>query len=275
MNNRASRLAVLIQFLATLMAADVVDSSPKEGATHGTHDEGMPAHWTYMGVEGPEHWGMLDDEYMVCEAGRAQSPININITTPDQTAPRSELVLRYKPSPVHVVNNGHTVQVNYQAGSTILFNGKEYKLRQFHFHEPSEHHVEGAGYPMEMHLVHQDASGHVLVVGVLIRLGAENTTLSHAGAWIQQRLGHRVPWEGEDVRSGLVMDVRDLLPKDTTHYYSYHGSLTTPPCTQGVQWIVFKEPMEVSEQQVQRIVGVVGHNARPIQMPHGREVEGH
>ena len=232
----------------------------------------LQAHWDYMGIDGPKHWGMLDKKYMACEKGRQQSPIDI-VAAHDPTI-HSTLEFHYQSSPVHVVNNGHTVQVNYKAGSLVRFNDKDYQLRQFHFHDPSEHHIGGKTFPMEMHLVHQDQSGHLLVVGVLIELGKTNTTLANAGKWVKQKLGHRVPVEGEEIRSGLVMDVKNLLPDDTSHFYSYHGSLTTPPCSEGVQWVVLKNHIEVSEQQVQRFVHTLGPNARPIQPPSGRIIEG-
>jgi carbonic anhydrase len=254
-------------YLAGVVWAESNSTSVNDSAPQALHQ----AHWDYMGIDGPTHWGMLDAGYMVCEKGREQSPIDVK-TFQDPQAP-SPLVFHYQSSPVHVVNNGHTVQVNYKAGSTVLYNGEEYELRQFHFHDPSEHHIDGKTYPMEMHLVHQSRSGHLLVIGVLVQIGEENRILDEAGKWVEQKLGHRVPIEGEDIRSGLVLNVKDLLPKDTSHFYSYHGSLTTPPCSEGVQWIILKEHIEVSEQQVQRFVSTIGTNARPIQLPSGRLIE--
>lgn len=262
-------------FGTLMLMPGLAERSEAEGTSVAGNDHAPqvspPAHWDYMGIDGPAHWGMLDAGYMVCEKGREQSPIDVK-TSQDPEAP-SSLVFHYQSSPVHVVNNGHTVQVNYKAGSTVLYNGQEYELRQFHFHDPSEHHIDGKTYPMEMHLVHQSPSGHLLVIGVLVQIGEENRILDEAGKWVEQKLGHRVPIEGEDIRSGLVLNVKDLLPKDTSHFYSYHGSLTTPPCSEGVQWIILKEHIEVSEQQVQRFVRTIGTNARPIQLPSGRLIE--
>ncbi len=253
--------------LADRSWAEGTPTSAKDSVPHASYQ----AHWDYMGIDGPEHWGMLDAGYMVCENGREQSPIDVKTSQDSET--QSSLVFHYESSPVHVVNNSHTVQVNYKAGSMVLFNGQEYELRQFHFHDPSEHHIDGKGYPIEMHLVHQSHSGHLLVIGVLIQSGKQNPILDQAGKWIEQKLGHRIPIEGEDIRSGLVLNVKDLLPKDTNHFYSYHGSLTTPPCSEGVQWIILKEHIEVSEGQVQRFVRTLGPNARPIQLPSGRLIE--
>lgn len=251
--------------------------SKAEGAAASANDPAPQAphqaHWDYMGIDGPQHWGILDAGYMVCEKGREQSPIDVK-TSQDHEA-FSPLVFHYQSSPVHVVNNGHTVQVNYKAGSTVQFNGQKYALRQFHFHDPSEHHIDGQRYPIEMHMVHQSQSGHLLVIGIFIQIGEHNPILDRAGKWIEQKLGHRIPIKGEDIRSGLVLNVKDLLPMDTSHFYSYHGSLTTPPCSEGVQWIILKEHIEVSEQQVQRFVRTIGPNARPIQLPSGRLIEAH
>ena len=260
-------ILVFLPSLVGLSWAEGPTASAKESTPQPSHQ----AHWDYMGIDGPEHWGMLDNRYMECEKGREQSPINI--VTSHDPGPQSQLVFNYQSSPLHVINNGHTVQVSYKAGSTVLFDGKEYQLRQFHFHDPSEHHIEGKTFPMEMHLVHQNKSGHLLVVAVLIELGKTNAALEKAGTWIKQKLGHRVPIEGEEIRSGLVVNVKNLLPKVTNHFYSYHGSLTTPPCSEGVQWVVLKNHIEVSEQQVQRFVRTVGPNARPLQLPSGRLIE--
>lgn len=258
---------ICVTWLAEDSVAEDTSATSKGPAPQSSH----AAHWDYMGIDGPDHWGILDAAYMVCEKGREQSPIDVK--TSHELESQSSLVFRYQSSPVHVVNNGHTVQVNYKAGSVVQFNDQEYDLRQFHFHDPSEHHIAGQSFPGEMHLVHQSRSGHLLVISVLMQIGEQNSMLDQAGKWVEQKLGHRIPIEGEDIRSGLVLNVNDLLPKETGHFYSYHGSLTTPPCSEGVQWIIMKEPIEVSEQQVQRFVRTIGSNARPIQLPSGRILE--
>ncbi|MFZ1746066.1 MAG: carbonic anhydrase family protein, partial [Nitrospirales bacterium] len=166
---------MLIVGLVGKSGAEDILASAKNPAPQAPHQ----AHWDYMGIDGPEHWGMLDAGYMVCEKGREQSPIDVK-TSHDSEA-LSPLVFHYQLSPVHVVNNGHTVQVNYRAGSMVLFHGEEYELRQFHFHDPSEHHVDGKTYPGEIHLVHQDQTGHLLVIGVLIQIGEHNLILDQAG----------------------------------------------------------------------------------------------
>ncbi len=237
--------------------------------THSDH-KSETSHWGYEGVEGPEHWAMLDPSYKVCETGREQSPINI--VMPRHGEGQEDLTFHYQPTPLTVWNNGHTIQVNYQGGSVLRLNGKSYKLRQFHFHDPSEHHIDGRVYPMELHLVHQDDGGHILVVGILLALGEENRVFSRVGDWMQQHAGHRLPSKGQEATTGLTFNLMDVLPHDT-HHFSYHGSLTTPPCSEGVQWIVLKTPIEISKMQAEPFVTTIGPNARPLQPLGEREVQ--
>ena len=124
------------------------------------HDEPLLAHWDYMGIEGPEHWGLLSKAYMTCEAGDRQSPINIETTQKPQS--QQTIKFQYAPTRIFEVNNGHTIQVSHESGCKADLNGRPYRLRQFHFHNPSEHHIDGKAFPMEMHLVHQDSEGHIL-----------------------------------------------------------------------------------------------------------------
>ena len=236
---------------------------PPRGADNRDADHTSEAdHWGYEGVEGPAHWALLDSSYTVCETGREQSPINIVVSRDGEG--QEELEFHYRPTRLRLQNNGHTIQVNYQGGSSLQLNSREYKLRQFHFHDPSEHHIDGKVYPMEMHLVHQDKKGHLLVVAVLLTFGRENAAFARVGEWMQQHTGQRLPSAGEQVATDLTFDLMDVLPSDTNHY-SYHGSLTTPPCSEGVRWIVLKTPIEISKEQATRFVATIGVNARPVQ----------
>lgn len=225
-------------------------------------DAHVETHWAYLGIEGPEHWGMLGSAYMACETGSHQSPIDISM--PRHAKTQEQLTFHYQPSHVHIVNNGHTIQVNLQPGNVLHLNGRPYRLRQFHFHEPSEHHVNGVTFSMELHLVHQDARGHIAVVAVLMTLGTQHQALADVWERFPRRLG--------SVATVAVVNVKELLPS-SLHHYSYHGSLTTPPCTEGVQWIVLEEPIHLSSDQLQQFVSLFGHNARSIQPLHGRKVE--
>lgn len=255
--------------LATTDAREKSLGASESGSAHG-EPQGSSNHWGYEGVEGPDHWAMLQPSYMTCEAGRQQSPINIEM--PRHGENQEELTFHYQPTPLTVRNNGHTIQVNYQEGSYLRLNGKSYKLRQFHVHDPSEHHIDGKTYPMEMHLVHQDDAGHTLVVGLLLAFGKENLAFSRTGDWLERHKGQRLPSKEGEVFTDAPFNLMDLIPSNT-HHFSYHGSLTTPPCSEGVQWIVLKTPIEISKVQGERFITTIGPNARPLQPLEGREIK--
>ncbi|MCH7614624.1 MAG: carbonic anhydrase family protein [Nitrospinae bacterium] len=246
------------------------DPQKRKGLSSEKDKEHEHTHWGYRGVEGPDHWAMLNPSYNVCETGRQQSPINI--VMPRHGHDQEDLEFHYQPTPLSIRNNGHTIQVNYQGGSYLRLKGQSYKLRQFHFHDPSEHHIDGKVYPMEMHLVHQNERGHLLVVGVLLAFGKENRVFSRVGTWMQQHTGSRLPSTGQEVSTDLTFNLMDILPQDT-HHFSYHGSLTTPPCSEGVQWIVLKSPIQISKVQADRFITTVGPNARPVQSLEHRDVQ--
>jgi len=226
-----------------------------------TAGEPAPSHWSYEGQEGTVHWSMLSPAYMACEIGSHQSPINI--TMPRHETMQEQLVFHYQSASVHTLDNGHTIQVNVPPGSELRLNGRAYRLKQFHFHEPSEHHLDSRTYPMELHLVHQDVKGHVVVIAVLMETGSPNQPLA--------QLWTMLPTKAGEQGAEHAFNPRDLLPS-STHHFSYHGSLTTPPCTEGVQWIVLRDPITMSAQQVEQFVSVIGHNARQIQPLHGRQI---
>ncbi len=228
-----------------------------------TSKKNQTAHWDYLGVENPSHWGMLSKEYKTCEAGNRQSPINISMTHHGDH--QQKLEFHYQTSQLHEMNNGHTIQVSHVSGCRIDLNDHQYKLRQFHFHTPSEHHIEGKAFPMEMHLVHQDAKGHVLVMTVMMETDATQPVLSKLWKWLPAQTD-------KEVSIPLELSLTDILPTNT-HHYTYSGSLTTPPCTEGVQWIVLKEPMHVTQEDVDQFVHIIGHNARPIQPLRNRHID--
>ena len=212
-----------------------------------------------------------NDPYLVCEQGKRQSPINI--VTSEHEGIRHDLVFRYQPTAIHLVHDGHSFKGLSEANSLVLFNGHSYQFLQLHFHDPSEHHLDGTSYPMEMHLVHKDSEGKLLVIGVLVQEGTENVEMAQAGAWVKQQVGHRMLQSGEEVIGAYQFDLMNVLPKNREHFYAYGGSLTTPPCTEGVQWIVFKEHIELSKDQIDRFMRAYGPIARPVQPLHDREIE--
>lgn len=235
---------VVLTLLLSLMLAGVALAQGHGGV-----------HWGYEGEEGPDHWGDLSPDFATCGTGKEQSPIDIPASAPINPA---DISFNYKPTAVTILNNGHTIQVNYDAGSSIEVDGITYNLLQFHFHALSEHTVKGEPADMEMHLVHQNADGGLAVVGVLINKGAENPAF--APVW-----NHLPAEESEpETISGETVNANDLLPANRT-YYRYNGSLTTPPCSEGVKWLLMTAPVELSEAQVAAFEAVMHDNYRPVQ----------
>ena len=252
---QTTSLACSLVFLASVLALP------------NSVEAGSPDHST------PTIDGSHDDPYLICEKGKRQSPIDISSSTLQDT--QGDLIFRYTPTPIHVVHDGHSIQAINEAPSLVIFRGNSYQLLQLHFHEPSEHHIDGTSYAMEMHLVHNNSHGEILVVGILLQLGSTNQEMLRAGDWIRQRLGHRTVKEGEEVTGDFMLDVMKLLPPNQSHYFTYDGSLTTAPCTEGVTWVVLKQPIEVSPEQVERFVRAYGHTARDVQSLEGREIRSH
>ncbi len=219
-------------------------------------------HWSYEGKEDPTHWGTLDPSYATCRMGHSQSPIDISHP---KIAELPELKFDYKAVPLSIINNGHTIMVNYAAGSTLAVGNKTYTLKQFHFHHPSEEYINGNGYDMVAHLVHADADGHLAVVAILFRAGVSNRLL--------ETLWKNIPPEKNKTVevSTVTVNVEELMPPQRG-YYTYSGSLTTPPCTEGVTWYVLKSPSSLSNEQLAIITKLYPHDNRPIQKLNHREV---
>jgi carbonic anhydrase len=220
-------------------------------------------HWGYTGAGGPKQWGHLDSAFATCSLGRIQSPINI---THAAAANLPALQLNYQPTPLNIIDNGHTIQVNFTPGSTLSVGDKTYALKQFHFHHPSEEHVNGKGFPLVAHLVHADSEGHLAVVAVLFQSGQANQLID--------TLWKNLPPEKEkahDVAS-VSIQAKDLLPEQLDHF-TYAGSLTTPPCSEGVTWFVLKSHPTVSAEEVAAFAKIYPNNARPIQPANDRKIE--
>ena len=224
--------------------------------------ESHAPHWSYEGREDPRHWGSLDPAFAACKMGHNQSPIDIH--NPKLTD-LPELKMDYKVVPLSIINNGHTIMVNYAPGSTLTVGNKTYSLKQFHFHHPSEELINGKRFDMVGHLVHADADGHLAVVAVLFKAGVSNPLL--------ETLWKNIPSEKDKTVeiSTVSLNVEDLLPSQHG-YYTYSGSLTTPPCTEGVTWYILKATSSLSNEQLTTIMKLYPHDIRPIQKLNHREV---
>jgi carbonic anhydrase len=218
-------------------------------------------HWGYSGEAGPEHWGDLSPDFSACKSGREQSPINVTSAVSSDASP---IIFDYKPSQLRIVDNGHTVQVNYDPGSLIRVGGKQYKLLQFHFHHPSEEEINGKSYDLVAHLVHADAEGHLAVVAVLFSRQQSNP-------FVEKIFAHLPKSKDKEETANVTINVADLLPKDRS-YYTFSGSLTTPPCSEGVTWFVLKTPETLSNRELTSFAKIYPNNARPVQPLNDRKV---
>nr|WP_316643738.1 carbonic anhydrase [uncultured Roseateles sp.] len=223
---------------------------------------GAEIHWGYDGQGGPERWGQLRPDFNKCASGTRQSPIDIREGIAVDLEP---IAFDYKPSNFSVIDNGHTVQVNVAQGNAIQIMGRRYELLQFHFHRPSEERINGRQFDMVAHLVHKDAEGRLAVVAVLLDRGSTHALI--------QTVWANLPLEKNELQQAQVMlDLNQLLPESRL-YYTYMGSLTTPPCSEGVLWMVLKQPVQVSNQQINIFSRLYPMNARPVQPAQGRLIK--
>lgn len=229
-------------------------------ASPGPSSHGEKPHWSYSGEAGPEKWGDLNHEFQLCKTGHMQSPVDLGSA---DIQGNFGVKAAYKPGPLTLLNNGHTVQAVIAPGSTLASGIARYKLLQIHFHTPSEEVLYGLPYPMVAHFVHVDHAGNLAVLGVLFEEGVHNAEL--------EKLVRAAPaHESEaEVVKGVTFDPAKLLPANLA-VYRYEGSLTTPPCTEGVRWHVARHRVSASAAQIAALHTIMGDNARPIQPLHGR-----
>jgi carbonic anhydrase len=246
--------------------ADTVATAPEASTS------ARPVHWGYEGDDGPASWSSLSPVYALCGEGKGQSPIAL---TSGGAATGAQWSFNYGSTLFKVahnehvnelVDNGHTIQVTVEEGSTLTLNGREYTLKQFHFHTPSEHTLDGKNLPMEMHMVHQDSAGGFAVVSVLFEEGKANANIAKLVANLPAAKGDTVTVANER------LDLKIHLPS-TEKAFHYVGSLTTPPCSEQVQWLVLQERISVSKEQVAAFAALIGPNNRPVQPLHTRTVE--
>lgn len=226
-------------------------------------------HWSYAGPDGPSKWASLDPAYVSCD-GKQQSPIDIRDA---KVAALPPLRFEYKTGPVTIINNGYTsMRLNYAPGNgNFLFVGNErYELTQFHFHHPSEEHLNGKAYDMIMHFMHQSADGNVAGVAVFVQAGSANNS---AESVVETLWPHMPATAGPaHLIPGVEINPGKLLPRDTA-YYTYMGSQTAPPCTEGVKWFVLKTPVEISPREIAAFAKLYPHDVRPVQPLNGRIVQ--
>lgn len=215
------------------------------------------ANWGYEGHHGPEHWGEVSK---TCAMGVNQSPIDVTKAVKAEMAP---LAIHYNGQVTALTNNGHTLQATVTGDNTFTIDGDVFELKQFHFHTPSENLIEGKQYPLEAHFVNQDKQGNLAVVAVMFVAGQESKELAALAA--------AVPSAHNTQQLASSFAVKDLLPS-TAHYYRFNGSLTTPPCTEGVRWFVMQDAASVSTAQQKVLMDAMGHNNRPVQDKHARVV---
>ncbi len=264
LNRRATGLGLPLLSLLSLGAGACV-GGPGNGEQHA---ESMALHagpeWHYDGAEGPEAWAHLDSAWSACGVGKAQSPIDLSsrnavpLPTLRTAFGPAELRIVHQEHVADAINNGHTIQVNYTDGDTLFIGDKTFLLLQYHFHAPSEHTLDGRHFPMEMHLVHRSNDGALAVVGVFITEGKHNAAFDPIWEHLPDHRGV------ERHHPSVRVDVNEFLPV-SHRSYRYEGSLTTPPCSEGVHWIVLAEPIELSAVQIGDFASLLGHNNRPVQ----------
>jgi carbonic anhydrase len=244
------RIPVLI---ACLIAATGIAAAQHEGP-----------HWEYEGKYGPVNWGKIDPAFRACSEGKEQSPIDIRGAHLNKALQPIEF--HYLTGAVTIENNGHTVQVTPNPGSYIMAGGVRYDLIQFHFHHPAEESVKGKLDDMDVHLVHKSADGKLAVIGIRFHEDASSPNALLASLWAQ------MPTKVGQKNNVTMINPGGLLPADRG-YWTYMGSLTTPPCSEGVRWFVLEQTLSISREQLRYFGQVYKLNSRPIQDTHGRRIE--
>lgn len=246
----------------TLLAVAMLGSAAWLGTTQGREHAGHPPEWSYAGETGPDHWAELDPAFAACQRGHAQSPIDIREASPGRHMP---IGFTYAPGATTIANNGHTVELDVRDGGGARVDAVAYQLSNIHFHAPSEERFGGKVYPMAAHLVHRDSAGNLAVVAVMFEEGQENAALADVFAAMPAR-------PGKTATLPHTLDASAFLPPDHA-FYAFVGSLTTPPCSEGVQWRVLKQPVQISAAQLAAFRQLYPMNARPVQPLHDRTIE--
>ncbi|NHZ32057.1 carbonic anhydrase [Massilia rubra] len=257
--NQAARLAAAAKAKkVSVTRREAVSAITQPAPARPFHSD----HWSYEGETGPANWGKINAAWSKCDTGTRQSPIDLR---DGMKVDLEQITFDYKPTGFNVVDNGHTVQVTVGGGNFITVQNRSYELLQFHFHRPSEERVNGKGFEMVVHMVHKDPEGKLAVLAVLLERGKGNNMI--------QTVWNNLPLEKLDVvNPNVVLDVAEMLPQ-RRDYFTFMGSLTTPPCNEGVLWLVMKQPMQASPAQMALFSRMYPLNARPIQASSGRMIK--
>jgi carbonic anhydrase len=253
--NQAARAAANAKAAKAAKAKQLAAAAAPPPPRNGTH-------WSYEGESGPANWANINSDWAKCGSGNRQSPIDIRDGMKVDLEP---IGFDYKPSSFNVIDNGHTVQATFGGGNYITLQNRSYELVQLHFHRPSGERINGRGFEMVVHLVHKDAEGRLAVVAVLLERGKPNDLV--------QTVWNNLPLEKlETVTPSVTLDPNEILPQ-RRDYYTYMGSRTTPPCSEGVLWLVMKQPMPASAAQMALFSRLYPLNARPVQASSGRIIK--
>lgn len=257
-------IGLLSLTISTSVSAETLTDNKTATENDSTHAKDAP-HWTYTGSEGPEFWGDLSENFTTCKIGSNQSPIDIKGSLLDANLP--PIPFKYSMlTPSTIVNNGHTVQVNMWSGGEITVDGIKFKLKQFHFHTPSENKINGQNFPLEAHFVHLSDKNEIAVVAIVFAPGTDDPTLKNLWTNLPMNAGDSVKLDSNSLKP---LEFDDKL----VNYYRFNGSLTTPPCTEGVRWIVMKQPFHVSKAQVEKLQKALKQaNNRPVQPLNARVI---
>ena len=255
-------VAAVVTFLVGCQPAAREEVEPVVETAEQT--ESAALHWGYEGEEGPEHWADLSPEFAACGEGVEQSPIDLSRSIPGGTVPLERrlttpvLTVEQRARVLDLIDNGHTIQVTNDVPMSLDVGDEHFELVQFHFHAPSEHTFEGRHAPLEVHFVHKSAEGRLAVLGVMIEEGEHMPLLDVILDALPEHTGDTRHLEGLD------LDMTQLRPLPD-EYFVYEGSLTTPPCSEGVLWIVMGEMREISPEQMAELTPHLNDNNRPVQ----------
>lgn len=279
-----NKVSVIFSAAGLLLAINhSVLAATEKANSHANSDK---PHWTHSGDSGPSKWAGISSDFALCGSGKRQSPIDV-IPTDSKSADLYSLNFDYQDIVLQAINNGHTVQANYYrreperkvaidgkdyqiAGkhhydSSLLIGDDKYSLLQFHYHSPSEHQLASQSYVMEVHLVHQNSAGNLAVIGVMLKLGEKSTVLQKLLSNVSEQAGPAI------TKDNITINAHDLLPENKTVFH-YSGSLTTPPCSENVNWYLMANSKTVSQEQLNKFQRLIGENSRPIQPINWRTV---